>query len=56
MSELNVLALALTLRAITIIAVTAGVVYLSAKDKPGWGWLIFIGILVCSTSFKYIKD
>ena len=56
MSELNVMALALTLRAITIISVTAGVVYLAANDKPGWGWLIVLGILVGSTSYRYIKD
>jgi len=52
----NVMALALTLRALVIIAITAGIVYLAANDKPGWGWLIVMGILVGSTSYRYIKD
>lgn len=56
MTELNVLALALIVRAITIISIAAGVVYLAANDKPGWGWLIVLGILVGSTSYIYIKD
>ena len=56
MSELNVMALALTLKAITIICLAGGVVYLAANDKPGWGWLIFLGVFVASTSYRYIKD
>ena len=56
MTELNVTALGLTLRAITIICITAGVVHLAANDKPGWGWLIFLGVIVGSTSYRYIKD
>lgn len=56
MSKLNVMALALTLRAFTIVSVVAGVVYLAANEKPGWGWLIFLGVLVGSTSYRYIKD
>ena len=54
MTELNVLALALIVRAITIISIAAGVVYLAANDKPGWGWLIVLGVLVGSTSYRYI--
>lgn len=56
MTELNVMALALTLRTIAVICITAGVVCLEANDKPGWGWLILLGMLVGSTSYRYIKD
>lgn len=56
MSELNVIALALVMRAITIVSIACGVVYLAANDKPGWGWLIFLAVIVGSTSYKYTKD
>jgi len=52
MSELNVMALALTLRAITIMCITGGVVYLASENKPGWGWLIFLGVIFGSTSYR----
>jgi len=56
MSELNVMALALVLRAIVVCACVAGTVYLASHDKKGWGWLIVVAILVASTSYKYTKD
>lgn len=56
MSELNVMALGITLRAVTVMCITAGVVYLAANDKPGWGWLIVLGILVSCKGYRYTKD
>lgn len=41
---------------ITVLGLTAGIVYLCKEDKNGWGWLVFIAILVCSTGYKYVKD
>jgi hypothetical protein len=41
---------------ITLLGLTAAIVYLIKEDKNGWGWLVFIAILVTSTSYKYVKD
>ena len=34
----------------------AGVVFLAYNDKPGWGWLIFVLVLLSSTSFKWTPN
>ncbi len=56
MTELNVLALAVALKAVCLIATVAGIVYLAYNDKPGWGWLVFIAVLIASTTYKYTPD
>ena len=56
MSELNVLAFALFLRAVCVCVAIGGVVYLAYNDKPGWGWLIFLAICLAGTSYKYTPD
>jgi len=55
-SELNVMALAIVVKAICVFGCVYGIVELAKLDKPGWGWLVFIAILVASTSYKYTKD
>ena len=56
MSELNVMALAIVVRALTIAVCVWGIVQLASQGKDGWGWLIFLAILIASTSYKYTKD
>lgn len=56
MTELNVLALALVMRAFCFIAAVAGAAYLAYNDKAGWGWMIFLAVIVASTSYKYTPD
>jgi hypothetical protein len=56
MSELNVLALAFLLKYISVcvIALIAG--YLAYHAKEGWGWMIFLALLVSQGSYKYNND
>jgi hypothetical protein len=56
MSELNVMALALILRAVCICACVTGVVIMAQNDKSGWGWLIFLAFCVSQTSYKYSHE
>jgi len=56
MNELTALVLTVFFKSVTILGLGVGIVYLAEKDKPGWGWLVFLAIIVASTSIKYTKD
>lgn len=56
MSELTVLFFAILFKSLTICACIAGIVFLIHTDKQGWGWLVFLAILIGSTSYKYHPD
>jgi uncharacterized membrane protein HdeD (DUF308 family) len=56
MNEFIAVILIAFFKMITLVAITFGVVFLADNEKSGWGWLIFLGVLVASTSYKYIKD
>lgn len=53
MSNLNVLALIVLTRAICCIAAIAGAVYLAKEGKDGWGWLVFLAIVIGSSGYTY---
>lgn len=56
MSELTVLFFGLLFRMIALCAAIGGVVYLAYHGKEGWGWLIFVAVLIATTSYKYTPD
>jgi uncharacterized membrane protein HdeD (DUF308 family) len=56
MNEFSAVVIIAFFKMITLAVITTGVVILAEKEKSGWGWLIFLGILVASTSYKYVKD
>lgn len=56
MSELTVLFFAVLIKGACIVACIAGVVYLASEGKDGWGWLIFLAIVLGSGSIKYNDD
>jgi hypothetical protein len=55
-SELTVLFFALLFKMIAICAAICGTVFLAYHGKDGWGWLIFLAVLIGSTSYKYTPD
>lgn len=56
MSELTVLFFAMLFKLIAVCAAIAGATYLASQDKAGWGWLIFLAVIIASTSYKYTND
>ena len=44
-------ALILLFANLTSLASVCAACYLAAKDKPGWGWFLFVAV-VCSASLK----
>lgn len=56
MTELNVIALALVIKVITLVACVWGIVMLASEGKDGWGWLVLLAVIVASTTYKYTKD
>ena len=56
MSELTVLFFAVLIKGACVIAAIAGAVYLASEGKDGWGWLIFLALLLGSGSMKYTND
>ncbi len=56
MSELTVLFFAIFFKSLCLIAAIAGATFLIYHNKDGWGWLIFLAIIVGSTSYKYTPD
>ena len=56
MNEFIAVILIAFFKMITLLGLTAAIVYLIKEDKNGWGWLVFIAIMVISTSYKYVKD
>ena len=56
MNEFIAVILIAFFKMITLVAITFGVVILADNEKSGWGWLIFLGIAVATTSYKYTKD
>ena len=53
MSVLNVLFFALLFKMISICMAIGGAVFLAYHGKEGWGWLIFLAVVLGSTSYKY---
>jgi hypothetical protein len=56
MTELQVMALYFVMRALILLGLIAAATYLAVNDKQGWGWILFIAVLVASSSVKYTKD
>lgn len=56
MQELTVLFFALLFKVIAICFVTGAAAFLAYHGKEGWGWLIFVAVLVASTSMRYTPD
>jgi uncharacterized membrane protein HdeD (DUF308 family) len=56
MTEFSTVVCIALIKSITVLGLTYGIVTLSSQDKPGWGWLVFIAVLVASTSYRYVKD
>jgi len=56
MSELTVLFFALLFKSICLCFAIAAAAYLAYLGKDGWGWMIFLAILIGSTSYKYTPD
>lgn len=56
MSELTVLFFALVFKMISICVAIGGAVFLAYHGKEGWGWLIFLAVILGSTSYKYTPD
>jgi hypothetical protein len=56
MSELNVMALAVFMRGISVCLCVVAAAYLAHEGKDGWGWMIFLAICLGSYSYKYTND
>lgn len=56
MTELQVIALALIIKGVSLFACVWGVVNLASQGKDGWGWLLFLAAMIASTTYKYTKD
>lgn len=39
-------------KSLATLAAIAGAVYLADQGKAGWGWMIFLAIVLCSFSLK----
>ncbi len=56
MSELDVLFWAVLLRGLSVCLAVAGAAYLAYHQREGWGWFIFMAIVLSIYSYKYTKD
>lgn len=56
MSELTVLFFALLFKSIALLAAICAAAFLAYHGKDGWGWLIFLAVIIGSTSYKYTPD
>ena len=56
MSELTVLFSALLFKAIAVCVAIISAAFLAYHGKDGWGWIIFLAIILGSTSYKYTPD
>jgi hypothetical protein len=56
MTELNVLFFAILFKTFCVCAAIFGAAFLAYHGKDGWGWLIFLAVILGSTSYKYTKD
>lgn len=55
MGEHAAFVIAMFLKSTTVVAAIAGAVFLAYNDRPGWGWLIFIAIIL-ATATIHIGD
>lgn len=56
MTELNVLFFALLFKAVAVCVAIAAAAFLAYYGKEGWGWMIFLAVVLGSTSYKYTPD
>ena len=56
MTELNVLFFALLFKAFAVCVAIAAAAFLAYHGKEGWGWMIFLAVVLGSTSYKYTPD
>lgn len=55
MSEETCAAIFGVMKYLAICCTVAGVCFLVYEGKDGWGWLIFIGVLLCGTTIQTSK-
>lgn len=56
MSDNTVIFFSVLMRGLCVIAAICGAVYLANQGKNGWGWLIFLAIVLGSYSIKADSD
>ena len=56
MTELNVLFFALLFKGVALCCAIAAAAFLAYHGKDGWGWLIFLAVILGSTSYRYTPD
>lgn len=56
MTDNFVVLISVVSKAVATVAAIAGVVFLAYNDKPGWGWLIVVAIVLGSFTVRTTPD
>lgn len=56
MGEHTAFVIVMFLKAAMVVSAIAGTVFLAYNDKPGWGWLIFIAVMLSTISIRIGND
>lgn len=56
MSELTVLFFAILFKSICVCVAIVCAYLLMQQGKDGWGWFVFLAVILASTSYKYTPD
>lgn len=56
MSDNTVIFFSVVMRGLGVLAAIVGAVYLANQGKEGWGWMIFLAVLLGSYSLKVDSD
>jgi hypothetical protein len=56
MNEKTLIAFVAASKAACVLAAIAGAIHLADQGKDGWGWMIFLAIMIGSFSITYRKD
>jgi hypothetical protein len=56
MSDNTVILISVLGKALAVIAAIAGAVFLAYNEKPAWGWLIFVAVVLGSYGVRSTPD
>ena len=56
MTEYTAVVVIMFLKSLTVLSAVIGAIYLAYYGKPGWGWMIFLAIVLGSSSVRLGSD
>lgn len=56
MTEYTAMTVIMFLKSLVVLAAVLGAIYLAYYEKPGWGWMIFLAIVLGSSSVRLGSD